>query len=477
MRCCKGKEEKTQSFREGSVSFSGLSKRAFTLVELMIASAILVTLMVAYLGTYHPLLKNTQQNKSFALAMTACLNKINEISAYDFSLVPRDYSSTGTPGDTFNLSGFASGDGAGKITITDRPDLYGGGCQQATSSANWGNRRGHTSLVYDNKMWVLGGITGSFSLKNDVWYSTDGATWTQATASAGWSPRWHHTSLVYDNKMWVLGGEGSLGRYNDVWYSTDGATWTEAKPNDASGWSGRCGHTSLVYDNKMWVLGGISSSDFLNDVWYSTDGINWTEVTTNPPVWPARCDHTSLVYDNKMWVLGGNASYNARNDVWYSTDGATWTQAKPNDGNGWSRRWCHTSLVYDNKMWVLGGGGSSYWNDIWYSTDGATWTQATANASWSKRREFTSLVYDNKMWVLGGFNGAGISDVWSSTAYNRLLEVVIRAGFKTPEGRIIGASDTNNNGTIEPDEVNSDTPVQIRGFIAEKRKEAFLGQP
>ena len=176
-----------------------------------------------------------------------------------------------------------------------------------------------------------------------------------------------------------------------------------------------------------------------------------------------------------MWVLGGYDGSSYLNDVWYSTDGVSWTQVTVT--SPFTLRSCHTSLVYDNKMWALGGyDGSSYLNDIWYSTDGAAWTQATANASWSKRREFTSLVYDNKMWVLGGFNGAGISDVWSSTAYNRLLEVVIRAGFKTPEGRIIGADDTNNNGTIEPGEVKSDTPVRIRGFIAEKRREVFLGR-
>ena len=75
--------------------------------------------------------------------------------------------------------------------------------EQATDDANWSARLYHTSLVYDNKMWVLGGHSGSF--KNDVWYSTDGRNWIQATDDAGWSGREFHTSLVYDNKMWVLG--------------------------------------------------------------------------------------------------------------------------------------------------------------------------------------------------------------------------------------------------------------------------------
>ena len=86
--------------------------------------------------------------------------------------------------------------------------------QEATGSANWSARSNHTSLVYNNKMWMLGGTDGS--RKNDVWDSTDGINWTETTASANWSARNSHTSLVYNNKMWVLGGnDGS--RKNDVW--------------------------------------------------------------------------------------------------------------------------------------------------------------------------------------------------------------------------------------------------------------------
>ena len=275
--------------------------------------------------------------------------------------------------------------------------------QQATASAGWSGRNFHTSLVYDNKMWVLGGNDGS--RKNDVWDSTNGINWRQVTGSAGWSARWGHTSLVYDNKMWVIGGnDGS--RKNDVWYSTDGINWEQA--TGASAWSARINHTSLVFDNKMWVLGGENTS-YKNDIWYSTDGINWKQAT-GAAAWSARSNHTSLVYDNKMWVIGGNDGPH-KNDIWYSTDGINWVQAT--DSADWSGRRNFTSLVYDNKMWVLGGLTSNMrYNDIWYSTNGINWEQATANSIWSSRWSHTSLVYDNKMWVLGGNGAARKNDVW-----------------------------------------------------------------
>ena len=100
--------------------------------------------------------------------------------------------------------------------------------------------------------------------------------WVRATANAGWSAREGHTSVVFNNKMWVMGGFNGTIRYNDVWYSTNGINWSQATAN--AGWSARCYHTSVVFNNKMWVLGGDGGG---NDVWYSTDGNSWTQATAN----------------------------------------------------------------------------------------------------------------------------------------------------------------------------------------------------
>ncbi len=272
-----------------------------------------------------------------------------------------------------------------------------------TFSAPWSGRWGHTSVVFDNKIWVLGGYDGSY--KNDVWCSSDGVNWVCATSNAPWSGRRGHTSVVYDNKIWVLGGwDGSLR--NDVWCSSDGVNWVCATSN--APWSGRWGHTSVVYDNKIWVLGGWDGS-YRNDVWYSSDGVNWVCATSNAP-WSGRYGHTSVVFDNKIWVLGGWDGSSGRNDVWYSSDGINWICATHNAP--WSRRYYHTSVVFDNKIWVLGGGWYPFKNDGWCSSDGINWVCATNNAPWLGREGHTSLVYDNKIWVLGGDDGFYENDVW-----------------------------------------------------------------
>lgn len=283
---------------------------------------------------------------------------------------------------------------------------------EATASANWTARYSYRAIVFDGKMWVMGGNNGdpSYTNYNDVWYSTDGSNWTEATSNASWIPRQAFGLIAFDNKMWVMGGVDDLGNaLNDVWYSTDGSNWTEA--TTSANWTTRARHEALTYDNKMWVMGGLDNfSTPLNDVWYSADGINWVNAT-NSASWNARSHFHALVFDNKMWIISG---FNYGNDIWYSTDGENWTQT--NNSISFSRGG-HASVVINNKMWVMGGYDGNYKNDVWYSDDGIIWTQATTSADWSVRSYFRALNYDNKTWVLGGSPDGGttaLNDVWYS---------------------------------------------------------------
>ncbi|MCP4604213.1 MAG: hypothetical protein GY847_27445 [Proteobacteria bacterium] len=262
---------------------------------------------------------------------------------------------------------------------------------QATSDPDFGVRSFHSSVVFDDKMWMIGGGT-------DVWHSEDGVTWIQATADAGFGSRVEHTSLVFNNKMWVIGGVVE----DDVWYSENGATWVQATTD--AGFT--LGHTSIVFDNKMWAIGGEGTN-----VLYSEDGVTWIQATPDAG-FGSRDLSTCVVFDNKMWVTGG---MDINNSVWYSEDGVTWIQATADAKFG--SRTEHTSLVFDNKIWVIGGNchnSNINCTDVWYSKDGITWTQAAIDAGFGSLNGHTSVVFDNKMWVIGGRGDIG-SGVWYST--------------------------------------------------------------
>jgi N-acetylneuraminic acid mutarotase len=243
----------------------------------------------------------------------------------------------------------------------------------ATLSAAWSPRLGHTSVVYNGKIWVIGGLEGdpTRDLKNDVWSSSDGISWASATLSAPWSPRDGHASVVFDGKMWVMGGVVDTYPYskNDVWYSSDGAHWTSATLS--AKWPPRSWHSSTVHDGKMWVIGG--SDVGTGDVWYSTDGVTWTSATLSAP-WGPRSGHTVVAYDGRIWLIGGTQpGHGTTKEVWCSSDGKNWTLVT--NSAPWGDRCNHTSVLHNERIWLLGGYyyfplQEGYKNDVWYTLSG-----------------------------------------------------------------------------------------------------------
>ena len=260
---------------------------------------------------------------------------------------------------------------------------------QVAAAAQWSPRDGEQINSFNGKLWMMGGYTGggSYIGNNDVWSSSNGGvTWTQVTAHAPWSARAQFQSVVFNNKLWVMGGTPGAGwtsYLNDVWSSSDGVSWTEATAH--APWSVRSDFQAVVFNNKIWVIGGsaLGSNGYegSNDVWSSSDGVNWTEATANAP-WSPRGGFQSVAFNNKLWVMGGDENNIAYNDVWSSPDGVTWTQVTANAA--WSPRFDFASVVLNNKLWVMGGDGNNgpQISDLWSSSDGLNWTQVTAHAPW-----------------------------------------------------------------------------------------------
>lgn len=92
-----------------------------------------------------------------------------------------------------------------------------------TSTAGFGPRLYHSSVAFDGKIWVINGLrqSGPFVaglLDGEIWSSLDGVSWT-LERSLPFPGRFHHSSIVYDNKIWVIGGRDNEGARNDVWFS------------------------------------------------------------------------------------------------------------------------------------------------------------------------------------------------------------------------------------------------------------------
>lgn len=141
--------------------------------------------------------------------------------------------------------------------------------KQVIAKAPWAGRCIFASAVFDNQLWVMGGrreLDSWFETDfNDVWHSADGIKWTPATLSAGWSKRFGHTSLVWDDKLWVMGG-ARFSANNEVWCSDDGVRWAKVGTAD---WTPRFAPASVVFRGKAWLMGGKRGGGrFTSDIWF-----------------------------------------------------------------------------------------------------------------------------------------------------------------------------------------------------------------
>ena len=339
----------------------------------------------------------------------------------------------------------------------------------------------HGTVFFNNRYWVIGGATPNLpgppapntvhTPQPDIWSSSDGKTWRLETTTPAFNARWLHKTLVYDDAIWLLGGlRANNTGANEVWRSQDGVNWTLISTNlppqlfvptlaatvfDGSMWIVLNGQTwsstngitwtprsaaaaidgggmreyasFTVYNNKLWYIAGAKvvpvspgppvqyTRIAVNDVWSSEDGISWTLVIQNQ--FSTRQQHAAFVLNNRLWVFGGQGAANApgpRNDAWSTSDGVTWVpQALSTEID---RSWLAGIVQQPNRVTLIGGILRSYSNKIWQSTNGESWTEL-APFDYAPNLLSRGISFNGAMWVIGGgrLDGLDTDDIWRST--------------------------------------------------------------
>lgn len=260
----------------------------------------------------------------------------------------------------------------GLTWVMDRANTFGR--PEFNPEREWEGRHTAGYVVYRDKMWIVGGDPLQGHYQNDVWNSEDGKTWAHINPGrpVPWGPRVLHHTLVFQDKIWVMGGQTTPEYapaeehfYDDIWNSEDGIHWNRVVPRGKH-WcprgliGGNC-----VFKNRMWILGGGTYDTpgrpqrlFYNDVWSSPDGVKWKRHTARAP-WHPREYHDVAVFDGKMWVMEGWNQEN-RNDVWYSPDGRDWREVP---GTPWKPRHAASVFVYKDALWMVTGNNME--SDVW----------------------------------------------------------------------------------------------------------------
>lgn len=292
----------------------------------------------------------------------------------------------GTPGQ-YGYS--AQSDQLSRQFVYYSPDngIHWNAAVDVSGSGSYPSARNCCVLSFNNKLWIIGGYTGS--ALRDVWSSPDGVNWTQVvSAVSNWTSG--NTALrvcVHDGKMYALVGQPtgvSASVYDGVCHSTDGITWTFTanKPwtTTSPASNSSLGHM-LSAGGNLIITQVPRASGQHKFVYSADDGENWTTTDHAASVLSSSSSQTGVI---NGWKVGGT--------VWIvyisQVPGSTWgvTLAYTNNGVSYTVvSQSHGLSGVNFNKWVNKARGSGTMfepnNPALFTADGPIWPSVDYN-SW-----------------------------------------------------------------------------------------------
>lgn len=197
---------------------------------------------------------------------------------------------------------------------------------EETANADFSPRAQVELLAYNDKLYALGGLENFFDVTTgsteEIWSSTNGVDWVLETNAAPYSAKYGFKAIVFNEKMFVLGGALAMTNEEtaDVWSSTDGSNWTQTQQGTNS-FSKRVFFNCAIFNDKIWLTGGFKETAMedikYTDFWYSSDGATWIRETIDAG-YGARFSPTLVSNSDYMLLIaGGEVATNTKlNDVW-----------------------------------------------------------------------------------------------------------------------------------------------------------------
>lgn len=241
--------------------------------------------------------------------------------------------------------------------------------------------------VYNDKLWVLGGgvqNNGSLtSVYNDIWTMNENYEWSEQNSGAPWTARYGMGAIVFDNKLWVMGGNDGSQDRGDVW-SYDGNSWTQVTTN--AGWENRRLFGAVRFRGKMWVFCGGDPSDAYLDAWYSDDGANWVNSISDVDG-QGKLGSVYLQHKDRIWVIAGSeeATGGPSDKVEFTWGDENYSYYTDYHHAEFEPRIWADGVVLNDTMYVIGGRlEDASWattGEVWATRGGKAWWNLTAGES------------------------------------------------------------------------------------------------
>ena len=195
-----------------------------------------------------------------------------------------------------------------------------------TTQALPNTRKDHSSAVYNNYLYVVGGWLDGLAVTSSVLFATINSTgsidsWTETTALPSSTRR--QTSLAYNGYLYILGGwDAKNANTSTVLYAAINATgslgsWINTTPLPSSTYY----HTTILNNGQIYMIGGRDSKDNgTSTVLFASvnaDGSlsSWTNTTALPnSLW----GHSSLTNNGYVYAFSGFAPGSNTSTVSYN---------------------------------------------------------------------------------------------------------------------------------------------------------------
>jgi hypothetical protein len=282
-------------------------------------------------------------------------------------------------------------------------------------------RRGHTSVIQNGYVYVVGGSTPSNPTTSieAAPINTDGTVGPWSFTTNLPVAIWLHGSVLSNGYLYVVGGQNASGdAIKDVQFAPINANGTVGEwKQTTSLLPARDDHVSVIYNGYMYSIGGWDAVGAIKTVAVAPvnpDGtIGTWAATTELPL--ALNNLAAAASNGYLYAVGGHDGGNSHNEVWYAPilaggNVGTWTATSsfvtPRHG--------HKVAVYNGRMYLLGGVDTANpFNDVQYATINADGTLG----SWTPTTGFTTLrqqhgvvVHDGRIYVIGGGDGSVVLD-------------------------------------------------------------------
>lgn len=287
-------------------------------------------------------------------------------------------------------------------------------------------RINHQSVVYNGYLYIIGGHTATLTPLQDIQYAeirADGSLDVFTSSPSSFvNARAGHSSVVYNGYLYVIGGSSGPGfYYNDVQYAkinADGSLGPFALTSAFT--NARMSHTSVAYNGYLYVIGGGEpGGPYYNDVQYAEinpDGSLNAFATSPNTFTDARMNHTSVVCNGYVYVIGGSTSIsNVFSDIQYAPlnpDGSigAFIVAGTILSPGLSK---HGGIVYNDYLYIsCGSDGSEIYGSIQYArinTDGSIGSFTVSSRVVSPARSgHSSVEHNGFLYIIGGGTFDGV---------------------------------------------------------------------